>query len=357
MHVIGRLNVGGPAHLVTSLARASGSVVAAGAVQAGEVEHADLAGVDLHRIRGLGRTVRPTDDARAVLALTRLLRQVRPDVVHTHTAKAGVLGRAAACGTPSAARVHTFHGHLLHGYFRPRTVAAVTAVERGLARSTDVLVAVGERVRDDLLDAGVGRPDQWAVVPPGVVPPSRHDRDGARSRLGLPLDRPVVAFVGRLVQVKRPDRLLRLARAHPEAVFAVAGDGPLRASLQAVAPANVRFLGWVTDVGAVWSAADAAVLTSDNEGMPLTLVEAAMAGLPAVTTRAGSAEEVVLDGQTGLVVPVDGDGLVEAVGRLLRDGELRAALGRQARTRALEVFSVAAMVRAHEELYARLTRR
>jgi hypothetical protein len=168
LHVIGRLNVGGPARLVTGLALQGRHAVAAGAVQDGEVEHEDLSGVDLHRIAGLGRKVQAADDARALRALVHLLRAERPLLVHTHTAKGGALGRAAAEAARVPLRVHTFHGHLLHGYFSPRTTAAVVTVERTLARRTDRLVAVGTRVRDDLLAAGVGRPEQYAVIPPGV---------------------------------------------------------------------------------------------------------------------------------------------------------------------------------------------
>ena len=168
VHVIGRLNVGGPAHLVAALDRASRTIVATGAVQQGEIEHADLAGVELHRVPGLGRRVSVADDARALRDLVRLLRAQRPDVVHTHAAKGGVLGRTAALAVP-AARVHTFHGHLLYGYFGPRATTAVTTVERLYAARTDRLVTVGARVRDELLQAGIGREEQYVVIPPGVV--------------------------------------------------------------------------------------------------------------------------------------------------------------------------------------------
>ena len=356
VHVIGRLNVGGPARLVTELARAGErTVVAAGAVQDGEVELADLAGVELHRIPGLGRKVRPTDDARALASLVALLRAQRPAVVHTHTAKGGALGRVAAVPARVPARVHTFHGHLLHGYFEARTTAAVVAVERALAALTDRLVAVGERVRDDLLAAGIGRPEQYAVIAPGVELGPLPRREDARAALGLPGDVPVVAYVGRLAGIKRPERVVEVARRVPDALFVVVGDGAARAGLQAEAPSNVRFLGWRDDVETVWAAADLALLTSDNEGMPVTLVEAALAGLPAVTTDVGSAGEVVLDGVTGAVVATDVEALSEAVGNVLGDEDLRRAQGRAAAERAHELFSVARMLQAHRELYADLT--
>jgi glycosyltransferase involved in cell wall biosynthesis len=355
VHVIGRLNVGGPARLVAELARAGErTVVAAGAVQDGEVEHPDLTGVDLHRVPGLGRKVRPTDDARALRSLTALLRAQQPAVVHTHTAKGGALGRVAAVPAGVPARVHTFHGHLLHGYFGARTTRAVIAVERVLAARTDRIVAVGERVRDDLLAAGIGTPEQYVVIAPGVTLRPLPARAHARETLGLAPGDAVVAYVGRLAGIKRPDRVIEVARRVPGAVFLVVGDGSERRRLEAAAPANVRFLGWREDVEAVYAAADVALLTSDNEGMPVTLVEAALAGLPAVTTDAGSAAEVVLDGTTGAVVPHDVDALTAALTGLLEDDVARSAQGAAAHERARSRFSVEAMVTAHRRLYAEL---
>jgi glycosyltransferase involved in cell wall biosynthesis len=354
VHVIGRLNVGGPAHLVTAVARHTATVVAAGAVQEGEVEHGDLEGVELHRIPGLGRKVRAADDARALGSLVALLRSRRPRVVHTHTAKGGALGRVASLPAGVPARVHTFHGHLLHGYFSAGGTAAVVGVERLLARRTDRLVAVGARVRDDLLAAGIGTAEQYAVIPPGVTLPPLPRRADARHRLGLPADRLVVAYVGRLAGIKRPERVVEVARRLPEALFAIVGDGAQRAALEATAPANVRFLGWRRDVEAVYAAADLAVLASDNEGMPLSLVEAALAGLPAVTTAVGSAPEVVLDGVTGLVVPTDVEALTAATAALLGDDALRRRLGEAGREHAARAFSVEGMVAAHLALYAEL---
>jgi glycosyltransferase involved in cell wall biosynthesis len=355
VHVIGRLNVGGPARLVTELARAGQrTAVAAGAVQDGEIEHRDLSGVDLHRVTGLGRKVRPTDDARALSALTAVLRAQRPAIVHTHTAKGGALGRAAAVTARVPSRVHTFHGHLLHGYFGARATAAVVATERLLATRTDRLVAVGERVRDDLLTRGVGRAEQYSVIPPGARLRPLPPRDAARAALGLSDDVPVVAYVGRLAGIKRPERVVEVARRLPDAVFVVVGDGAQRAALQASAGSNVRFLGWRDDVETVWAAADLALLTSDNEGMPVTLVEAALAGLAAVTTDVGSAGEVVLDGVTGRAVPADVPALVEAVSSLLADDTHRRCLGSAAGRRASALYSVEVMVASHLRLYAEL---
>ncbi len=311
--------------------------------------------VDVIRVGGLGRAVRPTDDLRALAGLVGHLRRLRPDIVHTHTAKAGVLGRTAAAVVGVRSRVHTFHGHLLHGYFSPGTTRGIVGAERALATVTDRLVAVGRRVRDDLLGARIGRPDQFVVIPPGVSPsPPTPAGDAARGALGLPGDGPVVAYVARLAPVKRPDRMLAVAREVPGATFVVAGDGPLHHGLLAGAPTNVRFLGWRSDMENVYAAADLVLLTSDNEGMPVTLIEAALCGVPAVATDVGSTGEVVVNGRTGLTVAADAGALAAAVRGLLSDEGRRREMGGRARDRAVELFGVDAMTAAHMTLYESL---
>jgi glycosyltransferase involved in cell wall biosynthesis len=250
-----------------------------------------------------------------------------------------MLGRSAAWVNRVPATVHTFHGHLLHGYFSPAKTRAVVAVERGLARPTTALVAIGDRVRDELLTAGIGRRRQYTVVAPGVELGPLPDPASARQNLGLPPVGPVVMFVGRLTAVKQPQRFVEMAIAiaasHPDACFAIAGDGELVDEIRARArPLGRRmvFLGWRGDVETVYSASDVVVLTSDNEGMPVSLIEAAASGTPTVTTRVGSAPEVVADGVTGFVTDKDASALAVAVARLLDDSTLRASMARASQT-------------------------
>jgi glycosyltransferase involved in cell wall biosynthesis len=351
VHVIARMNVGGPAELLVQLLEhLPAHELLTGEVDSGEADHLELRAphAAFTRVPGLGRSPRPGDDLRALAFLTRELRRRRPDVVHTHTAKAGALGRVAAGIARVPAVVHTFHGHLLHGYFSPQVTRAVITTERTLARRTDRLVAVGSRVRDDLLAAGIGRTEQYTVIPPGVQLPPPPSRAEARQRLGLPHDATVVASVGRLIQVKRPDRMLAVAALLPDVTFLVAGEGPLLARTRQDAPGNVRFLGWRSDVETVWTAANIALLTSDNEGMPVALIEAAMCGTPAVSTDVGSVREVV----TGEVTPPDPAALAQALRRVLAQD-----LGEQARRSAIDRFGIERMVQAHADLYAGLTPR
>lgn len=365
------MNVGGPAHQVVNLidgldpSRFEHRVLA-GTVEPDEADELELRArhVSVERVPGLGRSPNPLSDVLALRRLRSAVRQFRPHIVHTHTAKAGVVGRLATWSARTGpATVHTFHGHLLRGYFSPRVSAVVTATEKLLASRTTRLVAVGERVRDELLAVGVGRPDQWVVVPPGVRIRDLPDRAAARRDLGVGADAFVIAFVGRLTTVKRPDRLAEVAEILADRgvdfTLLVAGEGALFDELRSrVAPLGerVRLLGWRPDVENVWAAADLALLTSDNEGMPVSLIEAALAGVPAVTTDVGSAREVVVDGETGLVVPPQAVALADVVARLQADRGLLARMSRAASERAEREFSAERLVQDTSALYEALVR-
>ena len=226
------------------------------------------------------------------------------------------------------------------GISRHAATRLVARAESMLASHTDRLIAVGAQVRDDLLAAGIGHPAQYAVVAPGTRLGPLPDRLSARRALGLPQDVPVVAYVGRLTRIKRPDRLIAVARkviqAVPDAQFVVCGDGDLAAEVAGTASdlgRSLRLLGWRADVETVYAAADLILLTSDNEGMPVSLIEAGLAGLPAVATSVGSVAEVVEDGCTGLLAPCDPDHLARERGAPAPRRGAAPSAGRRARQR------------------------
>ena len=367
VHVIARMNVGGPARILAGLLNGLDpehlpQTLITGQVADGEedwfaVRDPGMVGDPrVIELEGFGRAISPIRDLATHRRLTRLLRTIGPDVVQTHTAKAGQLGRRAAlrAGVPHV--IHTFHGHTLHGYFPGPVTALFTFLERRLAPRTHDLIAVGARVRDELLAAGIGSMEQYTILPPGVPDEGPGDRPAARLRLDLPDDRAVVAFVGRLSGVKRPDRFLAaaelVAERMPEAIFLVVGDGEQRERLEAQPRvADVRFLGWRGDVAAVLAAVDLVVVTSDNEGMPVTLIEAAMAGRACVTTDVGSASEVVVDGRTGRVVGCDTRAVADAVLELLAHPDRREEFGTAAREHAQRMFSQDAVVMLLGGLY------
>lgn len=371
LRVIARMNVGGPAWQVSVLTRGLEneyftSQLVCGEISEGEADFLALRDPNLSvtRIQTLGRSLNAFDDVRAFLELLKIIRATRPDIIHTHTAKAGVLGRIAGVIMRVPIRVHTFHGHVLQGYFSPLVTRIFIYIERLLGRFTHGIVSVGSQVRDDLIAVGIGTFEKYKVIAPGVAQAPREDRDAARQLLGIEPDALVALFIGRLTQIKRPDRLLEafaaVLAAEPKAILVIAGEGELFESTKELAIGlgdSVKFLGWRSDLAVLFAAADLAVLSSDNEGMPVTLIEASMAGLPCISTDVGSAREVVLHERTGFVVQTDSAEITEAILTLFGNMELRDAMGRAAAEHTMANFSSARLVADHVDLYQSLLSR
>ncbi len=376
LQLIARLNVGGPARLLflahegleaAGFAAAIGSGVAEGA-EGDLLDEAHARGIDVTLLPALRRSVHPGRDAAALAQIVRLIRRVRPHVVHTHTAKAGTLGRLAArlCGVPVV--VHTFHGHVFDGYFSRPVSAAVRATERGLSALTDSVVSVSEHVARDLEAQRIAPRSRIEVIYPGLdladLLAATDDGDVLRRAWGMGPDTPSIGFVARLVPVKQPHLFIelaeRLAPQWPDARFVFVGDGDERAALverAARGPAAHRivFAGFRQDLAAVYRALDVLVLCSANEGSPLSLIEAQAAGRPVVSFAAGGAADVFADGRTGLLVPRDDmDALTVAVAELLADPSRRETLGAAGRAWAAERFGAARYVADTIALYDRL---
>ncbi len=346
--IITRLNIGGPAIQAATLSdrlrdRGFDTLLIHGRLADGEGDMSYLLKgrqVESLYVPSLGRSVAPLADARAVHVILRHLKAFKPHIVHTHTAKAGSVGRVAALAynrwTQAKARtVHTYHGHSLEGYFRYAGV--FITIERLLARSTDRLIAISPRVAADLRDRyRIGRADQWAVVPLGfdLAPLARiddADRHRARASLGLDAAAPIVTIVGRLTAIKQHELFLRVAQQvhalQSSTLFAIVGDGDRRAELEALTrrlglERHVRFLGWRKDLTAIYGATDVCVLTSRNEGTPVAVIEALAAGIPVVSTDVGGVSDVVNDMILGAIAP-DNDvtALATHVVRLLSPAE------------------------------------
>ncbi len=369
MRIIARMNVGGPAVQVSGLMRGFNAAefdhrLYTGFCAADEADYLATVATDVKavRIEGFGRRVSLGGDIRAFISLVKEIRTFKPHLVHTHTAKAGFLGRIASIVSfqPSI-RVHTFHGHLLNGYFGSFKRSLVVIAEKTLAIFTDQLLAVGDKVRQDLLQAGIGNKEKFGLMPPGLsigVLPSKSE---SQESFGLSAGLLQCAYIGRVTQIKRPDRFLdivsEIKKRGVHLGFLIAGDGELleacreRITLEEL---PVTVLGWQSDIEKVLSVADIVVLTSDNEGTPLSLIQAGMAGLPVVTTNVGSVPEVVLDGVTGLVTSLDVQGVANALEKLVKDKDLRAKLAVAAREFTLAHFGVQRLVHDHEELYKKL---
>jgi len=369
MRIIARMNVGGPAVQVSGLMRGFNSTefnhrLYTGYCAADEADYLDTVATDVKatRIQGFGRRVSLGGDIKAFIALVREIRSFKPHVIHTHTAKAGFLGRIASIvSLQPAIRVHTFHGHLLNGYFGPFKRSLVVIAEKFLALFTHQLLAVGDKVRQDLLNAGIGSKDKFGLMPPGLAIGVLPNRIESRIALTLPSNSLQCAFIGRVTQVKRPDRFLdvvsEIKKRGVDLDFFIAGDGELLETCrERIKKDNlpVTILGWQSDIERVLSSADMVVLTSDNEGTPLSLIQAGMAGLPVVTTNVGSVPEVVLDGVTGIVTELVVQEIANALEKLVNDGVLRIKLGVAAQEFTMSNFGVKRLVRDHEELYKNL---
>jgi glycosyltransferase involved in cell wall biosynthesis len=371
LHVIARLNVGGAALSVLELAaeqqrRGHDVLVVAGTIPQGEesMEHvADELGVPHVHLAALRRELAPRADAAAARALRSLIRGRRPDVLHTHTSKAGATGRVAALlagGARPRAVVHQFHGHVLAEYFSPAKERFFRATERVLARATGAVIAVSDEVRDDLVRLRVAPPAKVHVVQYGF---DLDRRVGAPGALAVGTDAFVLGWAGRLTEIKRPLDLVHVAAAVDGTLLLLAGDGELRPAVEALADElgvreRIRLLGYVDDVASVYAASDLFLLTSANEGTPVVAIEALAAGVPVVATDAGGTRTVVDDGETGLLAPVgDVDALAEHVRALMSDDERRLRFGDEGRRRMRERFSTRRMTddvqRIYEDLLAR----
>jgi glycosyltransferase involved in cell wall biosynthesis len=368
LHAIARLNVGGAALQVLELAagqrrRGHEVLVLHGRIPEGEESMlylADDLDVPAQYVPELRRELSPWGDVAAIRAIRRAIRAERPDVLHTHAAKAGATGRLAALlagGARPPVRVHTFHGHVLRGYFGSERQRLFTLVERTLARTSSGLVAVSPEVRDDLVALGVAQPERFTVIRYGFEFP---EAEVPAERLGAF----VVGYAGRLTAIKRPLDLVRALRGAvdrgADATLVVVGDGEDRPQAERLAAElgvaeRCRFVGYQRDMAGWYASFDVFCLASANEGTPVAAIEALAAGVPVVATRVGGTPAVVDDGETGfLVEPGDVEGLAERLALLAGDGELRERMGRLGAERTRARYGVERMVDKVERLYEEL---
>ena len=380
LRVIARLNMGGPAlhvaYLTAGLRKLGyDTTLVAGSLARGEDSMsfvADELGVEVLRIDELGREISPLRDLLATLRLARLIRRERPQILHTHTAKAGTVGRVAAL-LAGARRppivIHTFHGHVLRGYFGPFRSLFFRLLERWLASKTTALVAVSPQVRDDLVALGVAPRKRFVVIRLGIelderVAAGRDGRRESRRYLGIPEGRFAVGWIGRMTAVKRTDDVLlafkQLRNGGVDACLCMVGDGPDRRELEHRAhelgiARDTLFLGYQEEVAPFYAAFDALVLPSSNEGTPVSAIEALAAGRPVVATRVGGVPDVVRDGEDGfLVEPGATDDLADRLARLARDPALRERMGKQGREHVLSRYAVDRLVDDVDRLYRSL---
>jgi glycosyltransferase involved in cell wall biosynthesis len=370
------LNIGGPAiHailLTTALDDGAPfkSTLVAGTTAPHEGDMLDVARARAVRpilLPALSREVSPLDDLVSLARMIQLVRHVRPDIVHTHMAKAGTVGRLAAhiCGVPLI--VHTYHGHVFHGYFSPARTRVFITIERALGLATDRIIVVGDGQRDEIASYGVAPLRKLESIRLGLeLGPflnAEHVRGHFRRELAISAETPLIGIVARLVPIKAHEVFFEAAvhilALEPAARFIVVGDGERRAELEGLVDRSgihqaVTFVGWRRDMDAVYADLDVVALSSLNEGSPVALIEALAAARPVVSTAVGGVPEVVIDAETGLTVPSSNPrAMAEAILRLLRDRGLGARLATAGRRHVYPRYDSSRLVDDVKELYLR----
>jgi len=352
LHVIARMNVGGTARYVEELIKnIPDSALATGYVQDSEVEDPAVESLPVFRIHHLGRKMSAVADFKAWRELSTVVREQKPAILHTHTFKAGLIGRLIR---GQHLHVHTYHGHLFDDQsFSFLEKWWIRIIELTLARRTDVLISVGQQVGKDLRSYRIGTRKEWRSIAPGVKPLQKIEKSEARRRLGLSESDLIIGWMARMAPVKNPQLLLEIARKLPKLSFIMAGGGDLLDEIRKNAPANVHAIGW-TSANLFWSAVDIAISTSDNEGMPVALIEAQLSGVPVIASNVGSNSEVIKHNATGLIVKKDVDSFISAIELLISSPKLLITFGQEGYQRSLQEFSVRKLIQNHDSIYQSL---
>jgi glycosyltransferase involved in cell wall biosynthesis len=384
LHIITRLDMGGSAQntllscrelcekyeiiLVHGLSHESGMTDLEKQIVENGVEKAKKNGVKVKALPSMVRSIRPVKDFKALISLIRLIFKEKPDIVHTHSSKGGILGRMAAriAGVPHI--IHTPHGHVFYGHFGPFASKIFVRVERIFSRFTDRMVALTDGEKNDYINLSVCSPEKLLKIHSGVdvnkFMQANGNRVEKRRSLGLDQNEAVIGFVGWLLPIKGPDYLLKAMdyvwQGHPEASLVLVGKGDMDVDLRAEAlkknaNGKVKFLGWREDIDEIVPLFDMLVLPSLNEGMGRVLVEAMAAGKPVVASRVGGIPDLVRHGETGyLVPPADEKALADSIKKLLDDPGNAWEMGQQGK-KLCQQFSLEAMIEKLDDLYSSLT--
>ncbi len=365
------MNTGGAARLIDSLSQGFHEskeidhLLVIGEVASHEQDF--LAGKNVNyrikKIEGLGKQISILQDLKAFINLMKLLRLEKPNIVHTHLSKAGLLGRLAAkIVVPKAKVVHTIHGHLYVGYFSKSFVFLLITLEKLLTKFTDLLIFTGPSVMAELNKLGIKKSNQ-VIIEPGVKPMTFVSKTQARSKFDLDLKKVIIGFAGRLTRIKRVDRLLdvfeEIQQLHPNSQLIIAGGGDLESWVQEQIDTrnlNVKLLGWQSNVSDVIAACDIWMLTSDNEATPLSAIEASLGGVVTVATNVGDVGHAIENEVSGLVVNAAVQSLVSAVKELITDSARRQTLADNAKVRAESLFLEDKMVQSHINQYLKISK-
>ena len=362
LQVIARMNLGGTSKYILKLSNeleaiGINSPIATGFVQEGEIEDPDVKKIKPIRIKHLGRKISPINDLKAMIELRNVILQVRPDVIHTHTFKAGFIARIQRNKIEEVIGkrirfIHTLHGHLFDDpQFKGFKALVISSIERCLSRKSDQLITVGENVKRDLENRGIKGKKKTISMPPAVIPLKLLSKESALKKYRVQdKKRFRVLWLARVTGVKDPHKVIAIAQSLPEIDFYMVGGGDLLQEIKANAPKNLNVLGW-QDAKNVLPIADIFLSTSKNEGIPIAMIEAQLAGIPIVATNIGSVSEVVLDNQTGILCDKSEKQLIEGIKKLALDKNLRSTFSKNAKFMSLKNFSTSKFIKAHRDIY------
>ena len=353
LHVIARINVGGTASFLYSLtqfeSREWEQLIATGCVQSPELEDVRISQMPVVRISKLGRRINLKSDIAARKEIKRLIEEYSPDLIISHTFKAGLLVRSIRNKVPV---IHIYHGHLLNDpEFTEFEKRVIILIERVLASRATMLVTTGRKVSQELQSVGIHH-NVWRNIHPGISPLLEINRETALRNLGiedLHTNDLVIAWHSRFAPVKNVQLVMEIASAMPDCIFLVSGGGPLFERYQLAHPKNVQLLGWQSPED-VLGASDILISTSFNEGLPLTLVEASMLGKPCITSNVGSVEDIVVDGKTGFVIENTRDAFIEKIKTFQQNRNLIEEFGKRARAHTFQKFSQTLFYKNYEEI-------
>ena len=365
LHLIARLNLGGTAKYLISLNEGLNkvgitSLVATGFVEGSEIEDPDVKKLKPIRINHLGRKISLINDLRAASELRKVILQVQPDVIHTHTFKAGLLVRAQRNKIEEQLGrkitfIHTFHGHLFDDpEFTQFKKLIIKGIEKRLSKRSDQIITVGEKVKKYLDKQGIKAARKTVSIPPAVNSLKMISKTQALKKYRVKdKERVRVLWLARVTVVKNPHKVVEIAKALPAIDFYLAGGGNLLEKIKKIAPSNLKVLGW-QDAKSILPIADIFLSTSENEGMPIALIEAQLASIPVVATNVGSVSEVILHNKSGFICGKSTDELIAAIKKLSQNKNLRVKFGKTGRANSLKSFSDKNLIAAHKKVYLKL---
>ena len=362
LQVIARMNLGGTSKYILKLSNELEAIgikspIATGYVQNGEIEDPDLKKVKPIRIKHLGRKISPVNDLKAIIELRRVILQVQPDVIHTHTFKAGFIIRVQRNKIEEKLGskikfIHSFHGHLFDDpNFNGLKKLIIIWIERYLSRITDQLITGGIKTKKDLDKYLIyGKVDSVSISP-AIDKQIIYSKKNALNKFKINnKNRFRVLWVGRVTKVKNPYLLLEIAKSIPEFDFYLVGGGDLFERIKVLAPDNLILLGW-QNIATVLPIADVFLSTSSNEGIPIAFIQAQLAGVPIVSTNVGSVSEVVIHNETGILCDKSNQKLIDALKVLQIDKKLRRRLSKNAKINILNNFTTKQFILDHVKVY------